>query len=530
MNKKIYLFSVLLIIISRVLVFSQPLPTYSERELFANKDSLLVNLFLSEYSEGPIDPENYSVGPGDILFISISGIEEKNFSLKINPDGSLYIPRIGVIDLSGKKLSEARKIIKERLLKSFKDVEIYITLQSFRRIKVSLIGNVLKPSTHILSSSSRLFDLFAISKGVTPSSDLRNITVRTRNGIVQKYDLLRFLRLGDMSQNPLLNDGDIIIVDKAERFVGLLGHIKYSGNYEYKPNETINEIINLAGGLMFKAFTDSIEIVRFTKDGKNQYSLYYSYEYIKNNNLIIEPNDLIVVREIPQYFDLQYVEIKGFVRYPGVYKITKGKTTLSEIIKEAGGFLDNASLVNSTLFRNELDTIPDPEYERLKLIPRAEMTDDEYDYLKAKSRQKIGKVVVDFENLFLNNKKDEDVILKSGDVIKIPEEKEYVTIIGQVVNPGNIPFKDKLKVEDYINLSGGYGWRAVESDVRVIKSNTGEWVEADEVQRLNPGDIIWVPEKTPPPKFWDVFTTSLQVIGQIAAVVAATVAVIVATR
>ncbi|MEJ2618469.1 MAG: hypothetical protein P8Z35_26170, partial [Ignavibacteriaceae bacterium] len=100
----------------------------------------------------------------------------------------------------------------------------------------------------------------------------------------------------------------------------------------------------------------------------------------------------------------------------------------------------------------------------------------------------------------------------------------------QVVNPGNIIYNPKLTVDDYIRLAGGFGWRAEEGDVRVIKANTGEWVDADDVDSLETGDTIWIPETPPGPKFWDVFTTSLTIIGQVAAIVAATVAVIIATR
>lgn len=509
---------------------AQPLPSYPERTLFDGKDTTFLSLSLLESSEGPINPQEYFLGPGDILFISISGIQERSFSLKINPDGNVYIPQVGVLELSGRNLKEAKDIIKERLLRSFKDVEIYVTLQSFRRIKVSLIGDVMKVGNFIVSANARLLDVFLISKGITSSSDLRNIKIISRNGQEKKYDLLRFIRLADISQNPKMMDGDIIVVDRSERFVSLMGHIKYAGNYEFKPNETISEILNLAGGLMFKAFKDSIEIIRFTEDGKSQFSMYYSYEYIQNNKVFTKPNDMIIVREIPDYFDIQYVTVTGEVKYPGIYKIKKDVTRLSDIIKEAGGFLEKASLINSTVYRTLADTTYDPEYERIKSIPRSEMTDDEYDYLKAKSRLKVGRVVVDFENVFLKNDKEDDIILRSGDLINVPEEKDYVTLIGQVVNPGNVPYKKHLKVEDYINLSGGFGWRAVEGDVRVIRSSTGEWIEADDVEKLYPGDIIWVPEKSPPPKFWDVFTTSLQVIGQIASVIAATVAVIVATR
>ncbi len=104
-------------------------------------------------------------------------------------------------------------------------------------------------------------------------------------------------------------------------------------------------------------------------------------------------------------------------------------------------------------------------------------------------------------------------------------------MLGQVVNPGKIIYDSTLTIKDYIKLAGGFGWRALENDVRIIKAKTGEWVEADEnVKVLRPGDTIWVPEDPPGPEFWDVFTDVLTVLAQLAAIVAASAAVIVATR
>jgi len=219
------------------------------------------------------------------------------------------------------------------------------------------------------------------------------------------------------------------------------------------------------------------------------------------------------------------------IKYPGYYKIKKDSTTLLDIIKEAGGLREEASLDEASLTRSsETEVTEDPEFERLKLIPVADMTEDEYDYLKAKSRQRAGRVVVDFFRLLKFNDQSENLILKKEDIINFPEVKNYITMLGQVVNPGHIIFEEKLSVEDYIQLAGGFGWRALEGDVRVIKAKTGEWIEADDVDKLEPGDTIWIPEDPPGPKFWDVFTTALSVVGQLAAVVAATVAVIIATK
>jgi polysaccharide export outer membrane protein len=336
--------------------------------------------------------------------------------------------------------------------------------------------------------------------------------------------------LGDYKQNPFLYDGDVVLVDKVDKTVYITGQVKYPASYEYRNDETVKDLIDLAGGFLYKAKTDSIEVVSFEEDGKTQKSKYYSIESLIANSVKLNKSDQVIVREISEYYNEEWVTLTGKIKYPGLYKIIKDKTTLTKIISEAGGFLKDASLVDAVVFRTDADTSADPEFERIKLIPRQDMTDDEYDYLKAKSRQRKGKVVVDFKSLFENNQLNEDLILKKGDEIRIPEKKNYITLIGQVVSPGNIIYDPSLKVEDYIQMAGGFSWRAIESDVRVIKVNTGEWIDSDDIEKLDPGDTIWVLEDPPGPKFWDVFTTSLTILGQVAAIVAASIAVIIATR
>ena len=302
--------------------------------------------------------------------------------------------------------------------------------------------------------------------------------------------------------------------------------------YEYVQGESIAEFIQLAGGFLSKAKTDSIEVVEILPQpgGKDQRSEYYSYDELGSKNILLENQDMVLVRRTPLYYIDHYVKVEGWVKYPGYYKIIEDKTTIEDVVTEAGGFLADASLVDASLWRSLGTVENDPEYDRLKDIKRKDMTDDEYDYFKAKSRQRKGKVVVDFTALFNNHNYKENVILKKGDVIDVPEAKNYIIMLGQVLNPGNVIYQKDLSAKDYIELAGGFGWRAETGDVRIIRANSGEWVYAKDAESLNPGDAIWVPEEPPSPKFWTVFTTTLQVVGQVASVVAATVAVIIATR
>lgn len=521
-----------LVFISSIYTVAQDLPAYPERSFQKQLDSLstAATFYSTEATEGSINPDEYFVGPGDKLFISISGVREFIYTLSINQEGWIYIPQVGGVDLNNLTLGEARSKLEDSINQYYKDVNIFISLVGFRKIRVSLVGDVVKPSNYVLTANSRLMDLVSVSAGLNETANIRNIKIISKNDSICYYDLLSFLRFGRYKSNPLLREGDVVLVDRADETVTITGLVKYPGTYEYIKNETVYELIQLAGGFLSKAKKDTIEVVRFYENGSIQKSKFFDLDKIMNNNLFVKNKDHLIIREISEYYIEYFVKIDGFIKYPGFYKIVKNKTTLKDIIEQAGGFLDEASLTEATLTRNIDKEKEDTEFDRLKLINPADMTEDEYDYFKARSRERSGRVVVDFEKLFIQDDQNENLILKKGDVITIPEEKNYITMLGQLVNPGNIVYNPELTVDDYINLAGGFGWRAQEGEVRVIKAKSGEWIYADEVENLNPGDAIWVPEEPPATDFWEVFNTTLQVLGQVAAIVAATAAIIIATR
>jgi polysaccharide biosynthesis/export protein len=509
---------------------AQNLPDYRERSFNSFTDTLSMPDYRFGGTEGAINADEYIIGPGDILFISISGLQENSFSIPVDHEANIYIPKVGGLALKDNSLADARTKIHRSINRYFKDVDIFVTLFEFKRIKVSLIGDVVKPGNFILPGNSRLLDLITISNGLNPTSNYRRIGIMREGNSVSEYDLLSFLRFGKKENNPLLREGDIVKIDKVDQVISVSGMVKYPGSYEFRENETVSDIIELAGGLLSKARRDSVEVVSFDDEGKSQFSRYYNFDNIKSDRVSLKKQDHVIIRHLPDYFIDRYVNVTGYVKYPGFYKIVKDQTTLLDIINEAGGFTDEASLTEASITRSTGSDELDPEFERLRLISRSEMTDDEYDYLKARSRQRKGKVVVDFVQLFERGNIRENITLIEGDIINVPQKKNYVVLLGQVIKPGNIIHHPEYGYEDYIELAGGYGWRALENEVRIIKANTGEWIYADRVDAIEPGDAIWIPEDPPPPKFWDVFTTSLAVLGQVATVVAAVIAVVIATR
>lgn len=506
--------------------FSQTNPTYTDR------GSIVFDVNGQPTSGDPtgdlsVDENTYILGPGDVFSISIDNAEALIYEAKVNPDGFLIIPKAGIIKVSGLLLKDAKKSIIALIREKFKTHNILVTLSSIRSVKIDVFGEVQKRGGKVIFANSRLSDVL-LEAGLNKEADIRNVKVISKLNVTNYYDLLQYIRLADRSQNPVVQEGDYISLEKIDKSVNVTGAVGYAGIYEYKSGETLHDLIKVAGGFVDEAFTDTIEVIRFLPDSKTQITVKLSNQELLNNTFLLQNKDIVVVRSKPEYLKENVVTITGQVKFPGKYKIDEGKTHLSELITISGGYLEKASLMDASLKRFiGADTV-DTELDRIKLIPRTDMTDEEYDYLKAKSRQRKGQVVVDFRNIFKSF--EDDVVLRNGDEIVVPEKKEYIIIIGQAVFPGNVEYMPGLTVQDYIKLAGGFSWRAEQGEVRIVKAKTGEWIEEDELLVLEPGDTIWIPEEPPAPRFWDIFKDTLTILGQVATVVAATIAVIVSSR
>lgn len=518
---------IFLLFVSSSLILAQP--NYGERTQFFSQDSSQQAIaFNVVATDGSVNEDEYILGAGDGFLVSVSGLQENNTISRIDYEGKLYLPGIGGVTLRDMSLKNGKKKIDSLVNRYYRNVSVFVSLVEIKKIKVALHGNVVKPGSFSVFANTRLSDLVSISAGLQKSADIRNVRIIDKHGKKSFYDLLSFLRKGALDSNPYLKEGDFVYFDVIDKVVTIAGAVKYPADYELIDGEDAFSLIEVAGGFLAKAKADTIELVRFVSD-KIQKSFYFTKEQIENGDVKLQNRDILIIREYPEFLKENIVEIRGMVQSPGIYKIIDNQTTLTEIIREAGGFTEHASLTDATLYRFEGIQEKDQEFERLKTIPRADMTDKEYSYFKTVSRQSRGAVVADFATIF-GGKQSDDIILKRNDVITIPERKNYIVLSGQVMNPGLIEYDPSYRVEDYIRLAGGFGWRALEGDVMVIRANTGEWVEPEDIDALRPGDTIWIPEDPPGPKFWDVFQSTLMILGQVATVVAATVAVIVSTK
>ena len=214
------------------------------------------------------------------------------------------------------------------------------------------------------------------------------------------------------------------------------------------------------------------------------------------------------------------MQLTGEVRYPGVYAIEKDKETLRSLIERAGGFTEDADPPASEVRRPNVFDVPedDPEFLRLQTIPIQEMNDEEFEYLKLRSRQREGLASAVLSSHLADATSGQDLVLRAGDQVDVPRQNLAVDVQGAVKNPGFVPYDRARDARDYILLAGGISDRARTGKTRVIRSRTGERLKVGGDTRVDPGDLVWVPEK-PDRNWWRIARDTAVFLAQIGTLV-----------
>lgn len=459
---------------------------------------------------------SYRLGPGDRIGLNLWGDPPVAFDLRVTLQGTLIVPQVGEIPVSGLTIDDAREAIADAVAVRYRRQPFTLTLLQLRRFQVHVTGQVQRPGAVLTTAVDRVLDAIARAGGPLETAGLRNVEIR-RPGDEGSYraDLARFLETGDISHNPTVKDGEVIFVPFRGALVHVYGAVNAPGPYEYLSGDTVGGLLALAGGLTADANPDSIEVTRFVSGTQTtRFSVALQDVTPAGEAIFLKEGDQIFVRRRLNWYRRELVDVRGEVKFPGSFSIVDGTTRLSEVIERAGGFTDQAFLQEASVVRRRSIKLDDKEVERLRLLTPSEMTDDEYEYFKMKSREEKGLMVVDFVELFVGGDKSQDILLRAGDLIDVPPRKDFVSVLGEVAAPGNIVFDSQLTIDDYIRMAGGYAGNADRGKVRVIRVATGEWVKRSDARTLYAGDTVWVPEK-PDRDYWNIFKETLGVVTQV---------------
>jgi len=476
--------------------------------------------------EGPVDVNQYHLGPGDGVYLNVYAAHALDQDLTVTPEGRLLIPRIGQVDVAGLSVVDAEKKVNSMLSKDYKNPNASLSLRKLRGIKVNILGEVVMPGVQTATAQQRLSEVIDKSGGFKQKSSLRNIIIRNADGSLRGTgDLVKYFSTGDLSSNPYVESGDVIIVPQVRRFFSISGSVAQPGEFEFRDGDKLSTAIDLAHGLMPAAQTDSIEIARFSAEDPTKSNRFY-VSLKAGNDIELKDGDIIFIRATPEYHIPRVVTISGEVSYPGKYSIDLGQTKLSDIMNRAGGVLPTASLEDAVLIRRAGvgSWESEPEWIRLQTLggaDREKMTEDEYNYYVTRSRQLARSVmVVNFKSLINNHDESQDILLRDQDSVWVPRARGYVNVSGSVNNQGNVNYIEGGTYKDYIARAGGFTSTADKSEIRIINSRTSSYIdpESDKDYKIEPGDTIVVPaEKN---EFWKDFASATAIVAQVLTIVA----------
>ncbi len=423
------------------------------------------------------------------------------------------------------------------LLKSQNPQKLY--LQNRDRIYVPVLKNTVEISGQVYRT--KIFELLSskrerLSDLIQLASGFRDMALREKIELsrldpdghrsVYYYDYRKIEKDINSAENVCLQNNDQIhvysVLDRIQKqIVTIYGEVKKPGEYELEKNLRVSDLVLKAGGLNRSAFLLEAEVAKVDPQKPFKINNLELDSVLKGDapeqDILLEADDQVFIRRIPQWEVGPLVEIKGEARFPGFYPIVKDSTFLSQVIKNAGGLTEKANIGEAKLFRYSEPVIEDKEYERLKEMRRNEMSEHEYDYfvMKQNSRE-INNIVVDFIKLLARGDKNEDIILKKSDIIYIPEQPSVVMVTGRVSKNGGIIYKENADFDYYINKAGGFAWDADPKHTKIIKV-TGEIKDDEDVKKFSPGDRIWVPRK-PDRDYWGIFRDTMLVAGQLATI------------
>lgn len=378
-------------------------------------------------------------------------------------------------------------------------------------IKMNLLTEELDTQLAVSSLETLDFDDIYIPKIENKLEySTRNVILK-RQGESIVLDMEAFYSLGDIDNNPYLKDGDIIYVPPKKHSIEISGEVNKPGNIELNQSDYLEDIINLAQDFTPFADTRNIQISRRNHNTGELEEITVDY---RQENITLFNRDYIKVNKLKNYKADSYISIYGNIEDSGKYPIINNKTTLLEVLNKIEPDITDIDLANSFIQRTNKNDIPDPEFERLKLLRPLEMTYIEYQYFKTTLNELKGKFSVDLVELYNNQNSDLNVVLKDADFIYFEAKKTTVLISGNVNNPGLIEYTPDKNYLYYLEKAGGLSWNAKKSKIRIIRGNSEEWLKPDKNIILNPGDIVFVPEK-PETNYWKIFKELIVVLSQI---------------
>lgn len=258
--------------------------------------------------------QDYRLGPGDVVDISVFDIKELTRTLEISANGKITLPFINEVPAEGLTTQELEQSIARMLeAKVMKNPQVSVAIKEYRSQPIHLLGAVQKPGTYQVVRKLHLIDALSLAGGFTdkagPRILLRKASAPGAHGAptsagssgVLDIDVRQLLVDADATLNYPIEAGDVISVPlRVDKVFYVLGDVGKPGAYEFKDKDEevrLSQAIATAGGLLRTAAVKEVTVVRADLNGKKSYLTVNVQQVLngKRDDLALKPNDLVFV-------------------------------------------------------------------------------------------------------------------------------------------------------------------------------------------------------------------------------------------
>jgi len=448
----------------------------------------------------PVGPD-YVLGPGDGLIVNLWGGFSDRLNRTVDRQGQIALPDVGAITVAGLTIAQAQAAIAKAMGTEFRNEQVEISPGRLRTVRVYVVGDVQQPGAYDISSLSTPLNALYAAGGPTSRGSLRVLKQYRGDKLVAEIDLYDLLLRGVRTGIERLEPGDTILVPPIGPQVTVSGMVRRPAIYELKGEESLNDVLNLAGGTLVSASLAQIQIGRVeAHQDRTMLSVELPADPARREQKLsafpMQDGDRVYVPPILPYSE-KTVYLEGHVYRPGKYPYHEGMTI-------------------NDLIHSYQDIMPEPaDHAEIIRLQRPDFRPEAIDF--------------SLSNALVGN---DPIPLESLDVIRVYGRYEIdpprVTIQGEVLRPGDYPLSQGMTVTDLLFLAGGFrrsAFRQV-ADLSSYVVQNGQKVQithqvvnlqqalqgnkgADEV--LHPGDVVGVRQLTG----WQDIGASITLSGEV---------------
>ena len=379
--------------------------------------------------------------------------------------------------------------------------------------RISITGAVYQPGNYAYSEGMTVLDLIDKAAGVREEAYLNRAILFRSIDHVDKQSLNFSLKdLLEKKQTIALQPNDSLHIygrDSliAKPMVRIEGAVRKPQKFAYAKGLYPADLIIMAGGFIEGADQTQVQVARQLNDANfKTISKVYTVSLSKEggDSIALEPNDIVTVRYEKGYVPQQVVKIEGEVSFPGFYAILSKEERISSLIERSGGLAPYAYVEGATLVRKKDKNEKDDKAQE-KQLKKLKKTDKDLTLIETKEEEKTPeaseyRVGINLKKIMENKNSYQDLVLKDGDVLIIPSEKQTVEVKGLVLAPSLVRYEKGKSTRSYINSAGGFSDNAQKKSVYVVYANgdvkgTSHFLFFRSYPKVAPGALVIVPEK-----------------------------------